>query len=307
MDIPAEFSAKITRTFAQKGIEWLEQLPALTRACQQKWQLTDCRIAGDLSYNFVCFARSESFGDVALKIGVPHLDLFSEMKAIHHFSGHGMCRCYDSDESLGAMLLERVQPGADLWTVADHLRRYEIAAEIMEQMHILAPDDHGLPLFTGLIENAITRGQAEQIVDESIIERLRKILAMAKSMERRYPRQVILHCDLHHANILRDGGSWKAIDPKGFVGPRPIECARFIENEVEDFDPADHPRQIGLMISKFAPALGVSAADAATALTIDSVLSSYWTVEDHGTEEEIRAAWRQCDIFENYYQSIRVD
>ena len=43
-------------------------------------------------------------------------------------------------------------------------------------------------------------------------------------------RAVLLHGDLHHENILKNGESWLVIDPKGFIGDRVFEVCAFIHN-----------------------------------------------------------------------------
>jgi hypothetical protein len=44
------------------------------------------------------------------------------------------------------------------------------------------------------------------------------------------PRQVALHGDLHHENILQGPDGWKLIDPKGLTGDPAFEAAAFIRN-----------------------------------------------------------------------------
>jgi streptomycin 6-kinase len=41
---------------------------------------------------------------------------------------------------------------------------------------------------------------------------------------------VVLHGDFHHYNLLKAGEVWKAIDPKGVIGPRGYEAGPFLIN-----------------------------------------------------------------------------
>ena len=90
IQLPEAFIDQIRRGFQQKGDRWLEELPELTERCVEKWQLTHVCLSDELSYNLVLFARHPQEGEVVLKIGVPHLDLFSEMRAIRLFEGRGL-------------------------------------------------------------------------------------------------------------------------------------------------------------------------------------------------------------------------
>ena len=50
-----------------------------------------------------------------------------------------------------------------------------------------------------------------------------------------YPRRLLLHGDLHHENILKNGaGEYKVIDPKGVVGNSVFDLSRFILDEFRD-------------------------------------------------------------------------
>ncbi len=103
-----------------------------------------------------------------------------------------------------------------------------------------------------------------------------------------WPDRWLLHGDLHHENILWDDAlGWLAIDPKGVIGPKPMECGRFLHNFVEDEVPGiNHLRDapmddvceiMEMRIRTFAAALGLPRADLLRASFVDSVLSFCWT------------------------------
>ncbi|NSW53821.1 MAG: hypothetical protein HPY85_15065 [Anaerolineae bacterium] len=312
IQLPEAFIDKIRRSFQEKGAVWLQALPSLVDCCVTRWELSDLRLSDELSFNLVLFARHPKFGEVALKIGVPHTDLFSEIRSIRLFQGRGLCRCFDSDESLGAMLLERIVPGENLWSINDPLERYRITADIYRQMVVHPPDDHNLPLFSNLIEGAIQRSANHPQTPAELLALLHQLPSQYASLENANGGPVVLHCDLHHGNILRDehaydlgqgwriSPGWRAIDPKGFVGARPIECARFIENEIDSI-PADGKLQaLETMFTIFSEALGTPKQTLAQALIIDNILSTYWCVEDHCPEEWVEAGLAQHRLFVAY-------
>ena len=305
MHIPQPFQEKIIRSFGEKGRNWLSQLPQLFNECVGKWKLTDMQTSTDLSYNYVCFGEHPEHGKVALKIGVPHLDLFSEMEAISLFEGHGLCHSYAVDESRGAMLIERILPGGELRQIQNPQQRFKIAASLYRQMKVTPPADCNLPEYSSLIITAIQRSKKVSTIPPQIRVWLDEIHTLYQSLEARSESKVVLHCDLHHMNILQDGDSWRAIDPKGFVGLRAVEPARFIENELNLF-PASHPLgAIDQMTTLFAQAIDTPKAEVASCLFIDSVLSTYWSVEDHASDAQIQEGIERIQLALQYWQRIK--
>lgn len=116
MRIPDGLGETIERVFGSRGGTWLVGLDGTIEACIHKWALSDCAHLSGASVSLVCHAVSPVFGQVVLKIGVPHPELFTEMETLSIFQGRAICRCYDADASLGALLLERIMPGRDLTT-----------------------------------------------------------------------------------------------------------------------------------------------------------------------------------------------
>lgn len=305
MQIPQSFQKTIIRGFEEKGRNWLKQLPQLFDECVEKWKLTNMQTSADLSYNYVCFGEHPEHGKVALKIGVPHLDLFSEMEAITLFEGRGLCHCYAVDESRGAMLLERILPGGDLRQIRNPQQRFEIAASLYQQIKVSPPAGCDLPKYSSLISNAIQRSKKISNIPPQIQVWLDDILTLYQTFEAKLEPKVVLHCDLHHMNILRDGSSWRAIDPKGFVGLRAVEPARFIENELNLF-PTSYPLEaIEQMTTLFAQAIDSPKAEVAACLFIDKVLSTYWSVEDHATTHEYQEGIGQIQLALQYWQGTK--
>ncbi|MFO8061207.1 MAG: aminoglycoside/hydroxyurea antibiotic resistance kinase, partial [Bacillota bacterium] len=95
MKVPGGLRDSVAGIFGPEGERWLKRLPRLLRACIEKWSLSDCSPCEEMSSNFVCPARSPDFGRVVLKVGVPHPELFTEMRALGRYGGRGICRCWD--------------------------------------------------------------------------------------------------------------------------------------------------------------------------------------------------------------------
>ncbi|MEE4195304.1 MAG: aminoglycoside phosphotransferase family protein [Anaerolineae bacterium] len=294
LDIPLNFIEQISRTFGDTGKVWLLDLPETIAHCVQQWELSDLTVAEGLSYNLILFATHPEHGPVVLKIGVPHLDLFSEMEAIQLYDGHGICRCYAVDEEHGAMLLERVLPGEDLRTVKDADERFRIAADLFARNKTAVPEVCNLPTYQDLIERALQRVPQNPQVPQQLTAWLREIKGRHQQLVGEADHLTVLHCDLHHMNILRSGDGWKLIDPKGFIGVPAMECIRFMQNELGLFPPNNKRTTIDIMISIFAPVLEVDPQTIEKCYFIDSVLSTYWGFEDDSTADWLEEAVRQC-------------
>lgn len=304
-DLPLEFIEKISRSFGDTGKVWLLDLPETIEACAQQWGLQNLEVAGGLSYNLILFADHSQYGPVVLKIGVPHLDLFSEMEAIQLYDGHGICRCYAVDETRGAMLLERVLPGKDLRTVKDADERYRIAADLYARNKTEVPEECGLPTYQNLIERAIKRLPEHPHMPTKLITWLHQIKKQHKKLVKDAQHLIVLHCDLHHMNILRDGDGWKLIDPKGFIGVPAMECIRFMQNEVDLYPWEDPLAAVQKMISIFAPAIGVSTDEVKQCYFIDSVLSCTWSHEDSSPGDQLDGCLASCHLGIELMKTIR--
>ena len=103
---------------------------------------------------------------------------------------------------------------------------------------------------------------------------------------------VVLHGDCHHYNILltegrRSGGasSWVAIDPHGLTGDPGYEVGCLIYNPGGHLHPLsqrDPGRYITRRVDLLSECLGWERERVRGWCIAQSVLSSWWTYEDHG-------------------------
>jgi streptomycin 6-kinase len=281
MKLPAYFIEKIRQAFGEKGEKWLENLPQIYTKSIKKWSLTNCSLAGDLSHNLIVFAMSPEYGSVALKIGVPHDDLFTEMRALVLYEGRNICRCYDVDKELGAILIERISPGVNLKSEKNHSTRIKIASEVIANLAIPVEEDHNLPSYAYWLNKAFSRAREENKVSQKMLSLIDMAERMYCEIEASDRPKILLHGDLHHFNILLDqNGDWKAIDPKGVIGQACMDCARFMENQLDMVPYEEQEKYLDEMITVFSTTFKEPKQMIATCLFIDYVLSTCWTFED---------------------------
>lgn len=114
MHLPQLFVDKVLRVFDDTGRAWLPQLPAIVAQCREQWDLCEGAISPNMSMNYIEFTTTTSGEPVALKIGVPHSELYTEMEALRLYGSQGAVRLLAADRDLGAILMQRLQPGTML-------------------------------------------------------------------------------------------------------------------------------------------------------------------------------------------------
>lgn len=95
---------------------------------------------------------------------------------------------------------------------------------------------------------------------------------------------VLLHGDLHYANILAaERRPWLALDPKGVVGEPAYEVGALLRNpRPQLLDESDPGRILDRRLDQLAEELGFDRARLLGWSLAQAVLSGWWSFEDHG-------------------------
>jgi len=286
-DLPAGFADSVAGVFGDRGRAWLASLPQTIARCERRWSLEVGRPFEDLSVNWVAPAVCADGTEAVLKIGVPSPGLLAEAAALDLYGGRGCIRLLACDRELGALLMERVRPGLRLWEVAerDDDQATRIVAGVMRRLWRPVPADHSFPSVadwgSGMAKirpffDGGTGPLQEALVDEA--ERLFAELLVSSE------RSVVLHGDLHQANILSSGREeWLAIDPKGVVGEPTYETGVLLRNLSESQLREPNPALIlARRVDILADELGFERARILDWGLAQAVLSAWWCVEDSG-------------------------
>jgi streptomycin 6-kinase len=143
VEIPEPFKGRVSGAFAG-GAAWLDSLPSLIAQCEARWKIK----AGApfaLSFNYVAPALTAGGEPVVLKLGVPDPGMAAEIRALQAYAGTAAVRLLDSDEGHGMMLLERIEPGHTLASLADDERATYAAAQVMRDLWTPLPPDTSFP------------------------------------------------------------------------------------------------------------------------------------------------------------------
>jgi streptomycin 6-kinase len=205
------------------GTEWLAELPRLVDECVEQWSL-ELEEPIDTGNSFVAPA-----GDAFLKLNLPGLESEHEAEALARWNGVGAARLLARDDQRRAMLVERLRPATQLWSVPDD-QATAIAAGVLEQLWIPAGEpfrrleDAAAEWVEFLREHweALGRPYERGLLDEAV-----DFLRHAGPTQR---ESVLMHQDLHGGNVLLSERGWVAIDAKPLVGEREFDVASLVRD-----------------------------------------------------------------------------
>jgi streptomycin 6-kinase len=280
MNIPAAFAQTIATSWDDAGRDWLRQLPAIVRECEEQWGIRAGKCLPDLSISWVAEATTRDGNPAILKVGFPHPELFTEMDALAEFRGQSCVQLLSSDRDLGALLLERIDPGTMLTEVQrkDDEDATAIAAQVMRSVSVIPRNAGAFPRVEDWAAGLAAPNLPNVIPREMTVyaQEIAEMLGQSAREER------LLHGDLHHMNILRSSArGWTAIDPKGVIGDPAFEAARFLRNGsvLESPDPSALTRR---RVEILSAELGYEPGRIAGWGYVDCMIGACWSAEDGG-------------------------
>ena len=286
--IPDTFGRMYANMFGEAGEQWTAALPGLLSSLEARWSI---RLLAPypLSYNYVAPAVRADGQPVVLKVGYPHNELISEMHALRHYAGRGIVQLHEADEALGAMLLERVEPGRPLVELVDQGQddaATRAAAQVMQALWIPAPPDPEGKLLTAVrwgkgfqrLRAAFNGGTGP--FPAPLVDRAERIF---RELLDSSAAPALLHGDLHHWNIISAARApWLALDPKGLVAEPAYEAGALLRNPWPKREQVDLllrclPRRLDILHEM----LGLDRQRMLLWTFAQAVLSAWWTYEDH--------------------------
>jgi streptomycin 6-kinase len=290
------------------GRQWRANLPHAVANLIEAWSLTIEAPYPGLSYNYVAPVRRADGTPAVLKLWFPDEErgFEREAEALGIYDGASAIRLLRIDHERRAMLLETAEPGYDLWHLQDTNQRIEIAAETMRRLWRSPPAGHSLPPAAAEIQRMVARAPA--LAKSGFpVHWIADARAMFNELEAS-AEPVVLHGDLHHANILAaEREPWLAIDPHGLVGPPVWDTIQFIFNviwperweESEPYSLAARRKAIIRQADAFAGALNLDRQAILMCGAARAVLEAFWTLEDHG------AGWQpDIEIVEDFASAL---
>jgi streptomycin 6-kinase len=270
---------------------WIDSLPSLVADLAGRWDLTGVTrlVSGYAGYSVVLEGRSSQYGLVVVKLAPPEDEAQDrEAVALTAWQGRGAVRVLGHDLADGALILQRLAPGRPLDPASqgdDSTTRALIAvaarlavvptpevAALLPGLDTWASDLHTYAATYGAF------GPVSQGLVDAARSRLDRLLATTEE-------SVVLHGDLHHDNVQRDGDSWVAIDPHGYVGDPASEPAQMLFNPMPYVRPLSASALAALAerrLSAWAAESGLDPGRVRDWAVVKCVVSDVWSAEDHG-------------------------
>lgn len=203
------------------ALDWLAGLPALVAELQSRWALTVGSAYQDATEAFVARADLADGTPAVLKVVVPRGadNARNEIRALRLAGGSGCARLLDSDESCGALLLERL--GRSMSQL--HLpagRRQDILCDLAGRIWRPAPDSdlptgadkaHWLAEYIPCAWEDLGRPCGRRAVEHALACATRRRAAYDER------RALLLHGDVHQWNALEAQDGFALVDPDGLL------------------------------------------------------------------------------------------
>ncbi len=278
---------------------WLKAFDGEVRRLEDRWKLTIRGHERESRFGCILYGESEMYGEVAMKI-VPWFSprLQGETYCYRRLPYRELCRLYDVDDALGAMLLRYVAPAQEN---SDAHKERTIAA-MYGQRRLADAQDRVLPLYQDVLAEvtAIAAGEIERTGDMGF-RALAPSIERAKQTIADFAEQPLyaIHGDAHGFNLLEEGDHCVLIDPLGYRAPFAFEWARYLGTAMKETDMADGDffALADRLSQGHAPM-----AEVLRAFAIDTTLRACNTFIEGNTHEEIcfgadwaRRAWAYCD------------
>jgi streptomycin 6-kinase len=227
--VPSRLAAYCVRT--TERVQWLERLPFLVEDLRQRWGLSlGAPYDGEnVSCAWVAPATRADGTPTVLKLGMPHMEGEHEIQGLRFWKGEPTVKLLEADDSAGAMLLERCQPGTALRELPEPEQDIVLAG-LLQRLWRLPPTPHSFRPLSDLIDywSAETLAYARKWPDKGLVE---EGLRLLEELAGNGSTDVLLATDLHAGNVLRaKRQEWLVIDPKPFVGDPAYDATQHLFN-----------------------------------------------------------------------------
>jgi streptomycin 6-kinase len=152
-----------------------------------------------------------------------------EIAGLRFWNGAPTVRLLEADEPLGAMLLERCQPGSALRSLPEPDQDLVIAG-LLRRLWRAPPNPHPFRQLSDMTAfwAAHTLAHAEHWPDAGLVS---AGLELFQQLGQSTPDMVLLATDLHAGNVLRaQREPWLVIDPKPFIGDPAYDATQHLFN-----------------------------------------------------------------------------
>ncbi|HET9674838.1 MAG TPA: aminoglycoside phosphotransferase family protein [Gaiellaceae bacterium] len=251
-----ELRLRLGRRFGGAIDAWFDALPAVLNEVAERWDIEWGTLIQRGSMSVVIRCRAADGRPAVLKVSPDRKRVAQEATALASWSTAHVPAVLAVDESVGALLIEAVEPGTPLAESSGYPSETSLAA-LLTALH-----GHGVPdplyrpvaehiacLFDSGMKNYERRPDLAELIPPELYTRGRR-LAMRLAADA--APTVLLHGDLTPVNVL-DGGADRglvAIDPAPCLGDPAFDAIDLVFWRAGDVD------TIAVRAEQFAPVIG---------------------------------------------------
>jgi len=234
ISIPSDFAKDTETREGEAGRAWLEALPNMVKELCQQWQLV---IKGMVmnGYTGLAIPVQRDREECILKVYWRDSDTDIAPLALKVWNGHGAVKLLAHEPSLGAMLLERLDPKQSLEKV-EISEAIIIAGQLLRRLAIPAPDQ--MRSVTTLA-NRMTQSipQRWERYDRPFSHHLLDQVSEWTSQLGPASNRLMTDYDLHYSDVLASNREpWLMIDPKAIAGDPEFSLAQLLWSRLEDIE-----------------------------------------------------------------------
>jgi len=269
------------------GKAFFDKITAHIAKYTSLWHLSDLSQIDYYSTSCLFTCISAKHGQCILKISPYHEQTKTEHQMLIDFdnncgsgSGSGLCKVYEADVANGVLLIERITPGTQLRDEPNLNTRLELFCSIFRGLHKPPADKSKYPTYMHWVSR-ITAYMQARTDHKALSKKMTKAEEICRNLWAKYTKEMLLHGDLHHDNILQSNKGYRVIDPKGVVGDPVFDIPRFILNE-NDLDKGNNFANI---VSILAKKLDIPQHDIRQLFYIEMCMAICWNVESNSYED----------------------
>ena len=227
--IPKSLEANCSRSPERR--EWFARLPKILRDAEQRWCLTfePPFDSEEASCSWVAPVTLANGSSAVLKLGMPHMEGRDEIAGLRFWDGDPTVRLLEADDELGAMLLERCEPGTVLRSLPE-LEQDLVIAQLLRRLWRMPATLHAFRSLSVMLTywSNETLARENEWPDAGLV---REGLNLFEELPRTAPVEALLATDLHAGNVLRaQREPWLVIDPKPFIGDLAYDATQHLLN-----------------------------------------------------------------------------
>lgn len=211
---------------------WLERLPGVLAELERRWGVTlgPPYDGPEVSASWVAPVHRADGTSAVVKVGLPHMEAEHEIDGLRFWNGDLTVRLFEADDALGAMRLERCEPGIALRSIPEPEQDVVIAS-LLRRLWRVPSAPHPFRPLSEMIGSWIaeTMSNEPRWSDPGLV---RDGLHVFDDLLREATDDhVLLSTDLHAGNVLRSQREpWLVIDVMPFVGDRAYDATQHLLN-----------------------------------------------------------------------------